>query len=560
MLPVPVHLNASNTHTNNLIGPVFAQASGPRYSLHLLIIIVSLFVTNCLVKYFISDLPPLGSGLKTLPGPLSTIPYIGRVHDLDRNAVFRSVKKFNDKYNGLFSMTLGGEKHIFVSREDIANDLLCRNAEIASGRNDLGAYPGVTKDSKYLPLLGYTESFHRQRRFAVSTMTSIASRKFNGHIDLEMKRFMQSLLHVETAGAFYDLTILFAARITARLAYGSAESASEHAINAGAFIHQLSPSGPVTNLLPFLGWFPEWLVPAKRDVRLRQEAEKVLWEASFYDTKAKYEKGELAQLPTYVGAALEARERGGEEKRLFEEEEAIYAVGMLCTVAIFTIAGAATCFIMAMVIHPEWQKKVRDEIDNIVNSERMLELGDSAKLPTLRAALKEAVRWRSPVPLGGSRLLKQDYSFGGYHFPKHSVVHVIDVGIAHDSERYEDPHVYNPDRWLNPESKNFKAPLTEFPRIKGHHVFGRGKRTCPGQDLVESELLVFGGNLLKNFQVEPKIEVREGNKTKCLPNPDKWGTDVIGGPAKFECNIRIRSEDKRTTVEKMYREAYLAKS
>lgn len=64
--------------------------------------------------------------------------------------------KFSKKYDGLFACTLGGETHIWIAKEDLAQDLLCNNAALSSARGDLGAYPGVTKDFKYLPLLGYT--------------------------------------------------------------------------------------------------------------------------------------------------------------------------------------------------------------------------------------------------------------------------------------------------------------------------------------------------------------------------------------------------------------------
>lgn len=107
------------------------------------------------IHYFTSELPPFGSGLKRLPGPISTLPYVGRVHDVDRMQAWHAMKRFSDQYDGLFACTLGGETHIWVAREDVAQDLLCKHAAISSARADLGAYPDVTKGNKYLPLLGY---------------------------------------------------------------------------------------------------------------------------------------------------------------------------------------------------------------------------------------------------------------------------------------------------------------------------------------------------------------------------------------------------------------------
>lgn len=155
--PTLIQMNSSTvpeTFHDSLIKPIslITQTIIPQI---IAIILFSIFTYQCF-RYFTSDLPPSKSNLKPLPGPRSTLPYIGRVHDVDRMHAWNSMHKFSKEYNGLFSCTLGGETHIWVAREDVAQDLLCKNAAICSARADLGAYPGVTKDYKYLPLMGYT--------------------------------------------------------------------------------------------------------------------------------------------------------------------------------------------------------------------------------------------------------------------------------------------------------------------------------------------------------------------------------------------------------------------
>jgi cytochrome P450 len=220
--------------------------------------------------------------------------------------------------------------------------------------------------------------------------------KFQGYIGLEMKKFMHDLLN--RPHDLHYLTHLFCARISSRLAYGSPDSAPEHVTNARGFIGQLGPSGPHTNLLPFLQYLPAWMVPGQMGVVRRQEKEDKLWRALYDQTKEAHKKSEYPK--TYVAASLKAKEKGGGGKPLFADEtEATFAVGMLCIVAIYTIGGPATLFALAMLLHPEWQEKVRNEIDGVVGDE-MIDLKHSPLLPTLRAAIKESVRWKSTVPLG----------------------------------------------------------------------------------------------------------------------------------------------------------------
>jgi hypothetical protein len=82
------------------------------------------------------------------------------------------MKKFSDKYDGLFACTLGGETHIWVARDDVAEDLLCNNAAISSARADLGVYPDVTKGFRYLPLLGYTGEYNDMSGYAIELTQS----------------------------------------------------------------------------------------------------------------------------------------------------------------------------------------------------------------------------------------------------------------------------------------------------------------------------------------------------------------------------------------------------
>jgi hypothetical protein len=125
--------------------------------------ILLVYIVYQVARYLTSELPPFGSGLKRLPGPLSTLPYVGRVHDVDRMQAWTAFNKFSTQYDGLFSCTLGGETHIWVAREDVAQDLLVKHGSISSARADLGAFPGVTEDYKYLPLLGFTGMFATNR-------------------------------------------------------------------------------------------------------------------------------------------------------------------------------------------------------------------------------------------------------------------------------------------------------------------------------------------------------------------------------------------------------------
>ena len=224
---------------------------------------------------------------------------------------------------------------------------------------------------------------------------------YYGFANVEIKRLLGRLL--QDPKDYYTLIDRYCGRITSRLAYGRPDSAPAHCRNAAEFIPQISPSGPVTNLVPLLGSLPEWLNPSIRLVRERREREEKLWIGLMKQVREEMAAGKAAP----VSYARTYFERKDQEKQSFtnpkafgfDDHEAAYAVGMLTTVAIFTIGGPLNTFLLAMTLHQEWQEAARKEVEMVLG-DRLAELSDSPYLPTLRAIIKECVRWRPPVPLG----------------------------------------------------------------------------------------------------------------------------------------------------------------
>jgi len=57
-------------------------------------------------------------------------------------------------------------------------------------------------------------------------------------------------------------------------------------------------------------------------------------------------------------------------------------------------------FFLTMVLHPEVQRKAREEIDLVVGKERLLVINERESLPYIRSLVTEVFRWHSSVPLG----------------------------------------------------------------------------------------------------------------------------------------------------------------
>jgi cytochrome P450 len=57
-------------------------------------------------------------------------------------------------------------------------------------------------------------------------------------------------------------------------------------------------------------------------------------------------------------------------------------------------------FMLAMISHPEKQKKCQAELDAVVGRSRVPTFQDLENLTYIQATVREILRWRSAFPLG----------------------------------------------------------------------------------------------------------------------------------------------------------------
>jgi cytochrome P450 len=145
-------------------------------------------------------------------------------------------------------------------------------------------------------------------------------------------------------------------------------------------------------------------------------------------------------------------------------------------------------FMLAMVHHPEWQRRLQQEIDAVVGNSRLPNFDDIPRLPTVRAIIKETLRWR-PVTAGGvpHQLIKDDVYVGTF-LPAGTSIHANQWAIHRDPALYPDPENFRPERWLEPSWPTYREPLTQFPNLQNFSAFGFGRRICPGQAIAERSL------------------------------------------------------------------------
>lgn len=119
-------------------------------------------------------------------------------------------------------------------------------------------------------------------------------------------------------------------------------------------------------------------------------------------------------------------------------------------------------------------------------------------------------------------------------------------GILRDPEKYPDPWVFHPERWLEPQWPTYKEPLTQYPTIKAMSPFGWGKRTCIGVGLTEDEVFLGCGGIAWGFNLGFKVDPKTGEYID-VPT-DQSNSLLIIKPDKFEMKVEPRSKERAQEI------------
>ena len=115
--------------------------------------------------------------------------------------------------------------------------------------------------------------------------------------------------------------------------------------------------------------------------------------------------------------------------------------------------------------------------------------GDDAYLDAL---VKEVLRIRSPVPIGGGRYVLEPFQIGEWTIPEGVGIHVDVHGVHHDPDVYAQPEVFRPERFIEdpPDGYSFLP-------------FGGGAHRCLGAALALLEIKIVLREILVRFELAP---------------------------------------------------------
>ena len=156
-----------------------------------------------------------------------------------------------------------------------------------------------------------------------------------------------------------------------------------------------------------------------------------------------------------------------------------------------TTAIAMTWIWYLLSQHPEVEAKLVEEWQTVLAG-RNPSFADLPKLRYTDMVVKEAMRLYPPV-WAMARTANTDCEIGGYPISKGSIIILSQWVMHRDSRYFDQPEVFNPDRWASEKMKQLPN-YAYFP-------FGGGPRICIGRSFAQMEAVLLLTTIAQKFQL-----------------------------------------------------------
>jgi len=466
----------------------------------------------------------------TPPGPRG-VPVFGYLPFMpdNRGAEFQKLAK---KYGQIFSWYVAEKLCIVLNDYTSIRKALIDHGEVFSGRPyALGRRDPVKKGPTGTALLMAEGPFWREhRRFALSTFREygIGKSSIEPAIQNEIEYFIQAVKDKERKA--FDISDLLGMSVCNNiciLEFGKRFEYHEkffvelkQAVDETT-LHAI-PQDTRTGFIRYL----KYLLPFTRNVVQTQSKRIKDFCVEIAEQHLKdYQPGSKGDYIDAYYTEKEERERTKKFAEFFDYDSLHENLNILFFAGTETTTTTLRWGLLYMLMHPDIQRKVQREIDDVVGRQRLPSVNDRLQMPYTEATLLEVSRRATIVTTNLVHSTMEDIDFEGFHIPKGTTIYTNLWGVHHDEKLFPDPFSFRPERFINERD--------QFVKHEAVIPFSLGKRFCLGEPLARMELFLYFTSMLQKFTfVNPEGQV--------LPDDGTYGN--VHHPPHYKLHAVYRTE------------------
>ncbi|XP_077999480.1 cytochrome P450 2U1-like [Glandiceps talaboti] len=459
--------------------------------------------------------------LKLPPGPKG-LPILGNLLSLGTNPHLTFIEMAK-KYGNVFTIKIASESIVVLNGYQAVKDALVKKSLQFAGRPKMALTEELTK-GKGIVTADYGNTWKTQRKFTLKTLRELGmgksemERNVVAEIECLTKAFTDKQLEPFEIDKFLEVSI---ANILCSVAFGSRYDYSDtqfltllHVITRFC---EIGTTASAVNFFPWLKYMPcgpikEVFTNNEIMTRYVKRVINEHQETINYDQLRDF-------IDTYLDEIRKQNNNATKEDS-FTEEYLFYLLIDLFFAGTETMSVTLRWAFLYMIVFPDIQSKVQAEIDEVVGKDRLPSLADRLHMPYTEATMLEIQRLANITAITFPHKTLDDVKLYDYDIPKDTTVFVNLYSVHVDETQWQDPHKFDPQRFLNED-----GTVSHNPALM---TFSAGRRRCPGEELARSELFLFFTGILQRFQ----FRVPEGDST---PTLDKvFGISLVPHPYKLQ--------------------------
>ncbi|XP_064002781.1 cytochrome P450 2K6-like isoform X2 [Pogoniulus pusillus] len=427
------------------------------------------------------------------PGP-RPLPVIGNLHIMNLRRPHLTMLELSRTYGPVFSIQMGLRKVVVLSGYNTVKEALVNQADAFAGRPKLP----IARDSKGKGIIfSDGENWKVMRRFTLTTLRDFGmGKKAIEDRIVEEYGYLGDVIEAQK-GQPLDMTLMMngaTANVIVSILLGKRYDYGDPTfrrllvlVNQNIRIFG-SVSISIYNMFPLLGFLMKDYKTFMQNVKETKDFIK----ATFVEHLKTLDRNDQR---SFIDAFLvRQQEENGKANGYFDNENLTEVVRNLFVAGMETTSTTLRWGLLLMAKYPEIQKKVQEEIEEVIGSNPP-RIEHRTQMPYTDAVVHEIQRFANILPMNLPHETTADVTLKGYFIPKGTYIIPLLASVLRDRSQWEKPDLFYPEHFLDSKGK--------FVRKEAFMPFSAGRRICAGETLAKMELFLFFTSLLQRFTFRP---------------------------------------------------------
>ncbi|XP_069823411.1 cytochrome P450 2D15-like [Dendropsophus ebraccatus] len=459
---------------------------------------IFLLLISFIVGLFLLDfVKSRKNGSQFPPGPRG-VPFLGNILQVDFRNPTETLRQLRKEFGDIFSLQYFWKNTVVLNGFEVMKEALINRSEDIADRPPFPIYEkvGYSGDNKGLVLVPYGSSWKEQRRFTLCTLRNfgMGKKSLEERVTEEAQCLCSAFRSQKDQFNPHFLINNAVSNVICSIVFGDRFDYDDAKFQR--FLHLFDAAlkaesglfAQILNEIPLLMNVP-WLV----DHVLQPEYELITF---FKEIVSEHQK---TWNPNYIRDFIDAylvemEKVKGDSATSFTEANLLMTTNDLFGAGTETTSTTLRWALLYMILYPDVQSKVQEEIDQVIGRERKPTMGDVLQMPYTNAVIHEVQRCGDILPLALPRMTYRDMEINGYNIPKGTTIITNLSSVLKDQQVWEKPFQFYPKHFLDENGK--------FVKREAFIPFSAGRRSCLGEQLARMELFLFFTTLLQQLTFE----------------------------------------------------------